>query len=91
MLPKGQTERNRSASNPKERVFRFWSVSWVVLERASDEERPHYLFHSMEDGAPAKPSPWKKVSQPASMPSSFKDLMREAEEKRKKEMLSGAL
>ena len=45
----------------------------------------------MEDGAPAKPSPWKKVSQPASMPSSFKDLMLEAEEKRKKEMLSGAL
>lgn len=40
---------------------------------------------------PQSPSPWKKVSQPASMPSSFKDLMREAEEKRKKEMLSGAL
>ena len=45
----------------------------------------------METKEPTKPSPWKKVSQPVSMPSSFKDLMREAEEKRKKEIMSGAL
>ena len=48
----------------------------------------HFRFYRMDNAQPTKSNPWK-VSKPAAMPLSFKDLMRETEEKRKKEMLSG--